>query len=149
MSGNCAQRAVPTKRCKRTVGVCVCSCSLCVLFVHKSLIVPEFGCRVYFLFDPFIYPQLYLFMCVCMHNRCVTAFTRGCRCVLVTLSFYKSVFRHNTPVFHCGCVFLRSPRDVSVWGNRKKHCVCVYVCAHCLILVFVINPALVEGTIAQ
>ena len=55
-------------------------------------------------------------------------------CNFVLLQDCVSEFRHNVPVFHCDlclqmCVTvpLRSPRDVSVWGNRKKYSVCVSV----------------------
>lgn len=44
--------------------VCVCSCLLCLLFLHKSPIVPQFGCCVYFFASSLICPQL----CVHMHN---------------------------------------------------------------------------------
>lgn len=141
MSSNYSHREVPTKRLKK-------NCSLRLRFLHKSPIVPQFGCCVYF----FVW-SLYLPSTLCVHMcvyycRCVTARAHSCRCVSVSLalSFCRTVsvcldiirlfFIVTVCLQMCATVLLRSPRDVSVWGNRKKHS----ACACWLGLLIVIKP---------
>lgn len=107
--------------------VCVCSCSL---RSPCHLLPPCYGCSVYFVFDlSALYPQLCVFVCACI--RCVCVCVKKNTSVLPQDCF--TVFRHNMPVFPlwlCVCkmyvnIFLRNPRDVFVWGNRKRQRVCI------------------------
>lgn len=77
---------------------------------------------------------------------CVFATLSFCRTVSVCLDIISLTFLIVTVCLEmCATVFLRSPRDVCVWGNGKKHSACAYW----LGLLIVIYPTLVKGVVAQ
>lgn len=74
----------------------------------------------------------------------VLATSSSCRSVSVCLDIICLLFIVTVCLQMCVTIFLRSPRDISVWGNRKKHSVCAYW----LELLIIVNP-IVTGVIAQ
>jgi len=113
--------------------------TVCAFHAHVAQ-APQFGCCVYFLFDPSTYPQPCMFMCMSTHCTVDTRqLLQPPAGVSLTLSFCGTVSVCLDIIWLffivtvCLCVtdLLRSPRDGSVWGNRKKHSVSAYYLGHC------------------